>query len=64
MDIFWNYTFCAMITNMLCLCVVFKGAKPQVPLRLKGHRFFFLLDKEGEFVQPTLFDKTVGIKRF
>ncbi|XP_020603614.1 transmembrane protein 223-like isoform X3 [Orbicella faveolata] len=40
------------------------GAKPQVPLKLKGHRFFFLLDKEGEFVQPTLFDKTVGIKRF
>jgi len=40
------------------------GAKPQVPLKLKGHRFFFLLDKEGEFLQPTLFDKTVGIKRF
>lgn len=40
------------------------GAKPQVPLKLKGYRFFFLLDKEGEFMQPTLFDKTVGIKRF
>ena len=53
-----------MITYMLCLSVVVKGAKPQLPLKLKGYRFFFLLDKEGEFLQPTLFDKTVGIKRF
>lgn len=55
---------CAMITHVLFLSVVLKGAKPQVPLKLKGYRFFFLLDKEGEFMQPTLFDKTVGIKRF
>lgn len=59
-----EFTMCAMITNVLFLSVVLKGAKPQVPLKLKGYRFFFLLDKEGEFMQPTLFDKTVGIKRF
>ena len=63
MEFTWVYV-CAMITNKLCLSVIFKGTKPQVPLKLKGHRFFFLLDKEGEFMQPTLFDKTVGIKRF
>lgn len=40
------------------------GTKPQVSLKLKGHKFFFLVDKEGEFLQPTLFDKTVGMKRF
>lgn len=40
------------------------GTKPQVTLKLKGHSFFFLVDKEGEFLQPTLFDKTVGMKRF
>ena len=43
---------------------VFEGTKPQVTLKLKGHSFFFLVDKEGEFLQPTLFDKTVGVKRF
>ena len=43
---------------------VFEGTKPQVTLKLKGHSFFFLVDKEGEFLQPTLFDKTVGMKRF
>ena len=42
----------------------FLGTKPQVTLKLKGHKFFFLVDKEGEFLQPTLFDKTVGVKRF
>lgn len=40
------------------------GTKPQVTLKLKGHTFFFLVDKEGEFLQPTLFDRTVGVKRF
>lgn len=59
-----EFTMCAMITHVLFLSVVLQGAKPQVPLKLKGYRFFFLLDKEGEFMQPTLFDKTVGIKRF
>ncbi|XP_074607170.1 transmembrane protein 223-like [Acropora palmata] len=40
------------------------GTKPQVTLKLKGHKFFFLVDKDGEFLQPTLFDKTVEVKRF
>lgn len=40
------------------------GTKPQVTLKLKGHKFFFLVDKDGEFMQPSLFDMTVGVKRF
>ncbi|KAJ7360360.1 hypothetical protein OS493_016992 [Desmophyllum pertusum] len=36
------------------------GTKSQISLKLKGHSFFFLVDKEGEFLQPTMFDKTVG----
>ncbi|XP_065647530.1 transmembrane protein 223 isoform X2 [Hydra vulgaris] len=35
----------------------------QIPLKIKGRRFHFLMDKSGEFIQPTLYDKTVGIKR-
>lgn len=40
------------------------GTKAQVSLKVKGHRFFFLMDKDGDFLQPTLFDRTVGVKRF
>ena len=54
---------CALNTNM-CLSVVLKGTECLVFLKLKGHRFPFLLDRDGEFVQPTLFDETVGIERF
>lgn len=40
------------------------GTKAHVSLKIKGHRFFFLMDKDGDFLQPTLFDRTVGLKRF
>lgn len=35
----------------------------QVPLKLKDHYFHYLVDKSGQFPQPSLFDRTVGIKR-
>lgn len=31
-----------------------------LPLKVAGRRFFYILDKKGEFVNPTLFDHTVG----
>lgn len=34
-----------------------------IPLRVKGHRFYFLLDKEGTINNPKLFDVTVGAYR-
>ncbi|NWV26966.1 TM223 protein, partial [Origma solitaria] len=34
-----------------------------IPLKVKGHAFFFLLDKAGELSHPRLFDVTVGAFR-
>ncbi|XP_010898837.1 transmembrane protein 223 [Esox lucius] len=34
-----------------------------IPLRVKGYKFFFLLDKEGKLNNPKLFDITVGAYR-
>lgn len=34
-----------------------------IPLRVKGHRFYFLLDKEGTINNARLFDVTVGAYR-
>ncbi|NWW26122.1 TM223 protein, partial [Falcunculus frontatus] len=34
-----------------------------VPIKVKGHRFFFLLDKGGHLSDPRLFDVTVGAFR-
>ena len=51
-------------TNFSCLVLFFLGTKAHVSLKIKGHHFFFLMDKDGDFLQPTLFDRTVGLKRF
>lgn len=34
-----------------------------IPLRVKGHKFYFLLDKEGTINNTSLFDVTVGAYR-
>ncbi|NXK01399.1 TM223 protein, partial [Corythaixoides concolor] len=34
-----------------------------IPLKVKGHPFFFLLDKRGQLPDPRLFDVTVGAYR-
>ena len=34
-----------------------------IPLRVKDHKFYFLLDKEGTLNNPKLFDITVGAYR-
>uniref|UniRef100_A0A3B3CVL7 Transmembrane protein 223 n=1 Tax=Oryzias melastigma TaxID=30732 RepID=A0A3B3CVL7_ORYME len=34
-----------------------------IPLRVKGHKFYFLLDKEGAMKNARLFDVTVGAYR-
>lgn len=38
-------------------------APSSIPLRVKGHRFYFLLDKEGTLNNVRLFDTTVGAYR-
>lgn len=34
-----------------------------VPIRIKGHSLYYLVDKRGEFKNPMLFDFTVGMQR-
>ncbi|XP_072493423.1 transmembrane protein 223 [Notamacropus eugenii] len=45
-------------------CVAHRGEVPAVvPLKVKGRRFYFLLDKAGRFPNGRLFDVTVGAYR-
>lgn len=45
-------------------CYAHRQESPSfVPLRVKGHKFYFLLDKEGTLNNPKLFDVTVGAYR-
>ncbi|XP_070250378.1 transmembrane protein 223-like [Myotis yumanensis] len=45
-------------------CVAHRGEVPaMVPLKVKGRRFYFLLDKAGYFPNTKLFDNTVGAYR-
>nr|CAD7398409.1 unnamed protein product [Timema poppensis] len=39
------------------------SAKVQLPIKVEGHRLFYILDMRGEFLNPRLFDHTVGLKR-
>lgn len=40
------------------------GLKAYIPIKIKGKKWNYLLDKNGHFVNPDLFDDTVGVKRF
>ncbi|XP_061086226.1 transmembrane protein 223 [Conger conger] len=45
-------------------CVAHRQESPTfIPLRVKGHRFYFLLDREGTLNNHKLFDVTVGAYR-
>ncbi|XP_034868958.1 transmembrane protein 223 [Mirounga leonina] len=45
-------------------CMAHRGEVPAVlPLKIKGRRFYFLLDKAGHFPNTKLFDNTVGAYR-
>jgi hypothetical protein len=37
--------------------------KAFVVLKIKNHRFYYMIDKRGEFLQPTLFDTSAGVHR-
>ena len=57
--------FCGvLVLNPTLLFVYSTDYSSSISLKIKGHKLFFLLDKlEGAFIQPTLFDNTVGLKR-
>ncbi|XP_003798828.1 transmembrane protein 223 [Otolemur garnettii] len=45
-------------------CMAHRGEVPaMLPLKVKGRRFYFLLDKSGYFPNTKLFDNTVGAYR-
>lgn len=45
-------------------CMAHRGEVPaMLPLKVKGRRFYFLLDKAGHFPNAQLFDSTVGAYR-
>ncbi|XP_004646792.1 transmembrane protein 223 [Octodon degus] len=45
-------------------CMAHRGEVPaMLPLKIKGRRFYFLLDKAGHFPNAQLFDTTVGAYR-
>ncbi|KAF0882467.1 TM223 protein, partial [Crocuta crocuta] len=45
-------------------CMAHRGEVPaMLPLKIKGRRFYFLLDKAGHFPNMKLFDNTVGAYR-
>ncbi|XP_015983371.1 transmembrane protein 223 [Rousettus aegyptiacus] len=45
-------------------CMAHRGEVPaMLPLKVKGRRFYFLLDKTGYFPNTKLFDNTVGAYR-
>ncbi|XP_061774278.1 transmembrane protein 223 isoform X2 [Nerophis ophidion] len=45
-------------------CYAHRQESPSfIPLKIKGHKFYFLLDKDGKVNYPKLFDTTVGTYR-
>lgn len=38
-------------------------AKVTMPLKVKGHKLFYVLDMRGEFKNTKLFDQTIGLQR-
>lgn len=45
-------------------CYAHRRESPSfIPLRVKGHKFYFLLDKDGTVTNAKLFDTTVGAYR-
>lgn len=38
-------------------------AKSQLPIKVKGHFFHYILDMKGEFKNTSLFDHTAGLSR-
>ncbi|XP_029470696.1 transmembrane protein 223 [Rhinatrema bivittatum] len=45
-------------------CMAHRSEVPSmIPVKIKGYRFYFLLDKEGQMYNPKLFDVTIGTYR-
>lgn len=52
------------VSNVSALTSRSDKKSPYVRLKIKGHPFYYLMDKRaGEFVSPQLYDKTIGYTR-
>lgn len=36
---------------------------PYIPMKVKDTKFFYLLDRKGQFLNPVMYDNTVGMNR-
>ncbi|XP_006875124.1 PREDICTED: transmembrane protein 223 [Chrysochloris asiatica] len=58
----WGAHFTVPLNHVSCMA--HRGEVPaMLPLKVKGRRFYFLLDKSGHFPNTQLFDNTVGAYR-
>lgn len=58
----WGAHFTVPLNQVSCMA--HRGEVPaMLPLKVKGRRFYFLLDKAGHFPNTKLFDNTVGAYR-
>ncbi|XP_028407587.1 transmembrane protein 223-like [Dendronephthya gigantea] len=55
--------FSVPLTDVSCLGSRL-DEKAFVVFKIRDRRFYYMLDKRGEFMQPTIFDTTVGVKRW
>ncbi|XP_028418524.1 transmembrane protein 223-like [Dendronephthya gigantea] len=55
--------FSVPLTDVSCLGSRL-DEKAFVVFKIRDRRFYYMLDKRGEFLQPTIFDTTVGVKRW
>ncbi|XP_046845022.1 transmembrane protein 223-like [Xenia sp. Carnegie-2017] len=54
---------CVPLTDVSCFGSRF-DTSPFVILKMRNHSYYFMLDKRGDFLQSTLFDTNVGVKRW
>ncbi len=55
---------CVTVPLTQVACHAHRQESPSfIPLKIKGYKFYFLLDKEGTLNNPKLFDITVGAYR-
>ncbi|XP_015915428.1 transmembrane protein 223 [Parasteatoda tepidariorum] len=51
------------LRKISCMCTR-EEAKSYIPFKIKNKSLFFLIDCKGKFLQPTLYDVSVGTKSF
>ncbi|XP_078039038.1 transmembrane protein 223 [Augochlora pura] len=59
--LFKNQTVLTIPTCEVQSVVARRENKSYVPMKIKGKRFFYLVDSSGTFLNETLFDNTVGV---